>query len=85
MSRAPLAVFAPLPPLRNGIADYVAELAPVLARDHDCVYVIDDAAPPWRASRISIISAIIPITPTCCRSRCGGRAWWRCMICRSIT
>jgi glycosyltransferase involved in cell wall biosynthesis len=45
MSRAPLAVFAPLPPLRNGIADYVAELAPVLARDHDCVYVIDDAAP----------------------------------------
>ena len=40
-----LVVFSPLPPLENGIADYAAELLPLLAAARDVVVVIDDHAP----------------------------------------
>jgi glycosyltransferase involved in cell wall biosynthesis len=40
-----LVVFSPLPPLENGIADYAAELMPLLAAARDVVVVIDDHAP----------------------------------------
>ena len=45
MSRAPLLIFSPLPPARNGIADYCGELLPWHARDFDCTVVLDNAAP----------------------------------------
>lgn len=45
MHREPLFIFSPLPPVRNGIADYCAELLPLHARDFDCTVVIDNAAP----------------------------------------
>ena len=41
-----LAVWSPLPPSRSGIADYVAESLPVLARHFDVVAVTDDRADP---------------------------------------
>jgi len=44
--RPRLIVFSPLPPLRNGIADYSAELLPHLAAAGEVVVVIDDHAPP---------------------------------------
>ncbi len=44
-SRDCLVVFSPMPPLENGIADYAAELMPLLAAVRDVVVVIDDHAP----------------------------------------
>jgi glycosyltransferase involved in cell wall biosynthesis len=41
-----LVVFSPLPPARNGIADYCAELMPALAAGRETWLVIDDHAPP---------------------------------------
>ena len=40
-----LVVFSPLPPLRNGIADYTAELLPTVAAGSETFVVIDDHAP----------------------------------------
>ena len=41
-----LTVFTPLPPERNGIADYAALLLGALANDYDCAAVCDIAACP---------------------------------------
>ena len=45
MSRDPLMIFSPLPPVHNGIADYCAELLPLHARDFECTVVVDNVAP----------------------------------------
>lgn len=42
---ARLVVFTPLPPLENGIADYAAEILPLLAAARPTTVVIDDQAP----------------------------------------
>jgi glycosyltransferase involved in cell wall biosynthesis len=39
---ASLVVFSPLPPQRNGIADYVAALSPSLEQHYECIYVVSD-------------------------------------------
>jgi glycosyltransferase involved in cell wall biosynthesis len=39
-----LAVWSPLPPASSGIADYVAETLPALARDFDVAAVVEDPA-----------------------------------------
>jgi len=44
-SRRSLVVFAPYPPAKNGIADYVAELMPYHMADFDVTLVIADDAP----------------------------------------
>ncbi|CAL1240543.1 glycosyltransferase [Candidatus Methylocalor cossyra] len=45
MDRAKLAVFSPLPPCENGIADYTFELLPLHAQDFDVTVVLDDRHP----------------------------------------
>ncbi|MFZ9502389.1 MAG: glycosyltransferase [Beijerinckiaceae bacterium] len=40
--RPPLALIAPYPPVRSGIADYVADLTPHLMKAYDCVLVVED-------------------------------------------
>lgn len=60
-------VFAPLPPEPNGIADYVAEQLPFLARRHTVTAVIADTAPtpsPQPAIRIIRLSRYLE-----CRER----------------
>lgn len=42
--RPPLALIAPYPPARSGIADYVADLTPHLMEAYDCVLVVEDDA-----------------------------------------
>ncbi len=44
-SRTKLVVFAPFPPARSGIADYVAELMPYHLTEFDVTLVIEDNAP----------------------------------------
>ena len=39
-----VAVWSPLPPVPSGIADYTAELLPVLGRHHEVVAVVEDPA-----------------------------------------
>jgi glycosyltransferase involved in cell wall biosynthesis len=43
--RPKLAVFSPLPPRENGIADYTAEILPLHARDFEVTAVLDDDHP----------------------------------------
>lgn len=44
--RRKIAIFTPLPPIRSGIADYMESILPLLARNYDCdFYVDDDYAP----------------------------------------
>lgn len=45
MSRPTLVIFGPLPPARNGLADYVDGLLPHLADRYRCVVVLADDAP----------------------------------------
>lgn len=42
--RPSLALIAPYPPARSGIADYVADLTPHLMEAYDCVLVVEDDA-----------------------------------------
>lgn len=43
--RPKLVIFSPLPPARNGIADYSARLLAALTRSYDCICVVADDAP----------------------------------------
>lgn len=45
MARDKLIVFGPLPPARNGLADYVYGLLPHLEKRYECVVVLSDDAP----------------------------------------
>ena len=49
-----LAVWSPLPPASSGIADYVAETLPALARDFDVAAVVEDPAAVDAALRASV-------------------------------
>ncbi|MBL6077250.1 glycosyltransferase [Belnapia sp. T18] len=42
MDRPPLLMVSPLPPARNGIADYAAALLPGLAAHYDCAAAVED-------------------------------------------
>lgn len=44
-ARQPLVVFAPFPPMRSGIADYVAELMPYHLQEFDVTLVVANDAP----------------------------------------
>ena len=51
-ARRRLYVFTPLPPQRNGLADYIAEYLPWLARDHEvCVVAASDQLERVRQAR----------------------------------
>ena len=60
-----LAIWSPLPPSPSGIADYVAEQLPALARYLDVTCVVEDPAEvdPGVADSCSLASAASP--PTC--------------------
>ncbi len=60
-----LAVWSPLPPSPSGIADYVAEQLPALARHVDVTCVVEDPAEvdPGVADTCSVVSAASP--PSC--------------------
>src|SRR3954468_19581893 len=45
MSRPDLVLFSPLPPARNGIADYTASILPDLDSEFNLFLVVDDVQP----------------------------------------
>ncbi|HEX4932013.1 MAG TPA: hypothetical protein VFV33_02465, partial [Gemmatimonadaceae bacterium] len=50
-----LAWFSPLPPVRSGIADYSAELLPLLGRDHDVTaFVGSEAELAWARPGVAV-------------------------------
>ena len=57
-----LAIWSPLPPSSSGIADYVAEALPALARHAEITVVVEDpaAVDPALASRFHLASALAP-------------------------
>lgn len=55
--RTPLVIFSPLPPQRNGIADYSAGLLPGLQAAHDCTVVVEDGGWAIAPAGICLIQA----------------------------
>jgi glycosyltransferase involved in cell wall biosynthesis len=62
MSRLSVAVWSPLPPSPSGVADYVAEGLPALARDVDVSLVVEDpaAVDPALRARFDVRAATAP-------------------------